>query len=58
MSQPKGVDEAVGSSSAFSLQRWQTHINYQVQDIVKAYKGEVALKIAAQHQHDQMSKAF
>ena len=30
----------------------------QVQDIVDAYKDKVAMKIAAQTQHDQMSDAF
>ena len=40
---PKGVDKAVDSSNDFLLERWQTHMNNQVQDIIKAYKEEVAL---------------
>ena len=52
------VDEAAGSSNFFSLEKWKTHLHSQVQEIMDAYNDEVALKIEAQNQRDQMSDTF
>ena len=49
------VDEAVGSSHIFAMERWQTQMATQIEAVIEAYQAQVAMKMRAEEKYGRIS---